>query len=239
MEDPNLIVTFSDLFTKDFLAMQGNSISNISTLDVIINILVTFAMGVYIFFIYKKTFQGVLYQKSFNLSLVIVSVVTSLIIIIINGNLSLSLGMVGALSIVRFRTPVKDSIDLAFLFWAISVGIGNGVGVYNVTITGSILIGLILLFASKIQKEDNTYIMTIRTSDEKTKKELSIEGIESLLPKNSRMTLKSKAANSAFIEMIFDLRLTGNEIDFLDTVNDKYKEANVNLISYRGDLSTS
>lgn len=239
MEDQNLVVTFSDLFTKDFLAMQSNNMGNIATLDVIINILITFAMGLYIFFIYKKTFQGVLYQKSFNLSLVIVSVVTSLIIIIINGNLSLSLGMVGALSIVRFRTPVKDSIDLAFLFWAISIGIGNGVGLYNVTVTGSIIIGLILLFASKMQKEDNTFIMTIRTSEEKTKRALSVESIEALLPKNSKMTLKSKAANSAFVELIFDLRITGDELDFLDKVNSKFENANVNLISYRGDLSTS
>lgn len=239
MEEQNLKVTFSDLFSSDFLAMQGGAMSNIATFDVIFNIIATFLMGMYIFYIYKNTFQGVLYQKTFNLSLVIVAVVTSLIIMIINGNLSLSLGMVGALSIIRFRTPIKDSIDLAFLFWSIAIGIGNGVGLYHVTLTGSILIGLVLLFASRIKKVDNTYIMTIRTSDNEAKKEISLEEIQKLLPKKSKIQLKSKAMNTSFLEMIFDIRLNGDDVEFVEKVSSKYKNANVNLISYRGDLAVS
>ena len=136
-------VTFADVLQKSFIAMSMGSTDRITTLNILINISMSFFVGMFIFFIYKKTYQGVLYQRSFNISLVLASVVTAMIIMTISGNLILSLGMVGALSIVRFRTPVKDSMDLIFLFWAISAGIANGVGYYNISIVGSIMISYV------------------------------------------------------------------------------------------------
>ena len=120
-------VTFADVLQKSFIAMSMGSTDRITTLNILINLSMSFLVGMFIFFIYKKTYQGVLYQRSFNISLFLASAVTAMIIMTISGNLILSLGMVGALSIVRFRTPVKDSMDLVFLFWASSAGIENGV----------------------------------------------------------------------------------------------------------------
>jgi len=110
-------VTFADVIQKSFIAMSMGATDRITTLNILINVSMSFLVGMFIFYIYKKTFQGVLYQRSFNISLVLASAVTALIIITISGNLILSLGMVVAFSIVRFRTPVKDSMDLIFLFW--------------------------------------------------------------------------------------------------------------------------
>ena len=153
-------LTYMDLFKKSFLAMAGSA-TTLTLIDIVINILVSFFIGMYIFFIYKKTFQGVLYQRSFNVSLVMMTTITSMIIMTISGNLILSLGMVGALSIVRFRTPIKDSIDLVFIFWAISAGIANGVGYFNVSLIGSLLIGIILLVLTKSEEKDHPYLLVL------------------------------------------------------------------------------
>ena len=110
-------VTFADVLQKSFVAMSMGGTDRITTLNILINVSMSFLVGMFIYFMYKKTYQGVLYQRSFNISLVLACTVTSLVIMTISGNLILSLGMVGALSIVRFRTPVKDSMDLIFLFW--------------------------------------------------------------------------------------------------------------------------
>ena len=134
-------------------------------LNILLNISMSFAVGMFIFFVYKRTYQGVLYQKSFNISLVLASVVTSLVIMTISGNLILSLGMVGALSIVRFRTPIKDSMDLVFLFWAISSGIANGVGYYNISIVGSAMIAIFLVFLTRPSSaDDETFLLVVQLS---------------------------------------------------------------------------
>ena len=141
--------TFADVLQKSFIAMSMGATDRITTLNILINISMSFLVGMFIFYMYKKTYQGVLYQRSFNISLVLAGTVTSLVIMTISGNLILSLGMVGALSIVRFRTPVKDSMDLIFLFWAISAGIANGVGYYNISIVGSVMIAIFLLLLTR------------------------------------------------------------------------------------------
>ena len=129
--------------------MSMGSAERITTVNIVTNVLMSFLVGMFIFYLYRKTFHGVLYQLSFNVSLVLACTVTSLMIMTISGNLILSLGMVGALSIVRFRTPIKDSMDLVFLFWAITVGIANGVGYYNISIVGSVMIAIFLLLLNK------------------------------------------------------------------------------------------
>ena len=125
--------SFSDIFKNSFLAMQGG-VNTVSVTEIIINLGVSFFIGMFIFFVYRKTFQGVLYQKSFNVSLVAIAMLLTLIIMTIKGNLILSLGMVGALSVVRFRTPIKDPVDLVFSFWAITIGIANGVGYVSISL---------------------------------------------------------------------------------------------------------
>ena len=134
-------MNFSDIFKSSFL----EKVSGFSILDVVIAMAVSFALGLFIYIVYKKTFRGVMYSTSFGVSLLAMTLITTLIILAVTSNVILSLGMVGALSIVRFRTAVKEPLDIAFLFWAISAGIVTGAGLIPLAVTGSIIIGIVLV----------------------------------------------------------------------------------------------
>ena len=142
----NTTTTFNDVLSS-MTDLSGNALSPLS---VVITILLACAVGVFVFFIYKKTFSGVLYSRNFGISLIMVTMVTALIITIISSNLTLSLGMVGALSIVRFRTAVKDAMDTMYMFWGIAAGIALGARFYVVAVVGSLIIGLIMVVVSVI-----------------------------------------------------------------------------------------
>src|SRR3989338_520851 len=135
-----MALTFRYLFTAADLGTIGTPLT---PGDIIISLVFSFATGLFIFYVYKKTFSGVLYSKNFNIALIMSTMVASLVMMAIGGKLALSLGMVGALSIIRFRTPVKDSKDMTFLFWAITAGIVNGVRFYKMSIISSIMIGIV------------------------------------------------------------------------------------------------
>lgn len=154
---------FGDIIKDGFLANFTSG--SIDVLDLLLAMAVSFGLGVFIFFIYKRTFNGVLYSKTFNQSLIMLAMVTTLIIRCITANLALSLGMVGALSIVRFRTAVKDVIDTVYMFWAIAVGItiGAGTGFYLYAIVGSALIGLVMYLLYMFSgKGSFAYLLIIR-----------------------------------------------------------------------------
>ena len=153
-------VGFQDILKKSFLT--SDYVTPLTSASIILNLLVTFVIGLFIFYIYRKTFQGVLYTRSYNVSLVMVSLITTLVIMTISSNIILSLGMVGALSIVRFRTAIKDSMDIVFMFWAISVGIANGAGFFQVSVVGSIFIGLILIIMTKIKIVNLPYLFILK-----------------------------------------------------------------------------
>lgn len=210
-----------------------SGLERFTTLDVLLNLIVTFAIGMFIFYIYKRTFQGVLYQKSFNITLVIVGIVTTLIIMTISGNLILSLGMVGALSIVRFRTPIKDPIDLAFLFWAITIGIANGVGYFNISIMGSVFVSLILLFLTRKEEVDNPFLLVIEMPSESFD-----DNITDIISKSvKKIKLKSKSINPSFTELTFEVKLKEDDTTFLKELQEDAKITKATLISYSGDLS--
>jgi len=226
-------LTFPDIFKKGFVNLSGG-FERFTSLDVVLNILVSFAIGMFIFYIYRKTFRGVLYQKSFNITLVIVCTITTLIIMTISGNLVLSLGMVGALSIVRFRTPIKDPIDLAFLFWAITVGIANGVNYFNISIIGSVFVSIIILWLTKKEETDNPYLLVLEMSAH-----ANDDDINKLISSSvSRIKLKSKSINPAFAELTFEVRLKDGDTGFLKTLRDEMKVTKATLISYSGDLAS-
>ena len=143
----NQIATFDDIFKSSFLEKTAT----FSLIDSLLGLASAFLLGIFIYFVYKKTFNGVVYSHSFNISLMIMSLATALVIMGISQNILLSLGMVGALSIVRFRTPIKDAMDLMFLFWSVVVGILCGAGFIPLAAVGSIVIGLVIvLFLSLI-----------------------------------------------------------------------------------------
>ncbi|KKR78798.1 MAG: hypothetical protein UU24_C0025G0007 [Candidatus Nomurabacteria bacterium GW2011_GWA2_40_9] len=137
---------------------------NVTTGDIIFSLAITFATAMFIFYIYKKTYAGVLYSKSFNISLVATSMIVAIIMMAISGNLALSLGMVGALSIVRFRTAVKDPKDIVFLFWSISIGIINGIAFYKLSLIGSLAIGGVLILLSRNMVLNPPYLIVLRGS---------------------------------------------------------------------------
>ena len=135
------MITFNDIFKSSFL----ENVTSISVLDMVIAMVLAFAIGLFIFFVYKKTYQGVMYSTSFGVTLVALSMITTLVILAVTSNVVLSLGMVGALSIVRFRTAIKEPMEIVFLFWSIAVGIVIGAGMIPLAVFGSLIIGIILL----------------------------------------------------------------------------------------------
>ncbi len=134
-------MTFSDIFDSDFL----DSVTSVTFLDIVIAVALSFVLGLFIMMIYKKTYRGVMYSQSFCVSLMAMSLITTILILAVTSNVVLSLGMVGALSIVRFRTAIKDPLDIAYLFWAIAVGIILGAGFIVLALVGSAVVGLLLV----------------------------------------------------------------------------------------------
>ena len=134
-------MTFNDIFKSSFL----ENVTSVSIFDMLIAMILAFAIGMFIFLVYKKTYQGVMYSSSFGVTLVALTMITTLVILAVTSNVVLSLGMVGALSIVRFRTAIKEPLDIAFLFWSIAVGIVLAAGIIPLAVFGSIIIGVILI----------------------------------------------------------------------------------------------
>lgn len=153
-------MTFQDIFKSSFL----ESINSISLLDMALALLLAFAIGMFIFLIYKKTFAGVMYSSSFGVTLVALSMITTLVMLAVTSNVILSLGMVGALSIVRFRAAIKEPLDIAFLFWSIAVGIVLAAGMIPLAMFGSLAIGIFLLLFVNKKAHISPYIAVISIS---------------------------------------------------------------------------
>jgi len=221
--------TFSDIIKKSVL---GNfSSSNISVMKIIITLAIAFAIGFFIYILYKRIFSGVLYSKSFNVSLIGMTMVTAMVIIAINSNLVLSLGMVGALSIVRFRTPIKDPTDLIFLFWAAAAGIVTGAGFFTLAIIGSVIIGLVLFMFIKNSSVEDPYLLVVNC-DSDDSEQLLLKQIGSVV---KRYNVKQKTVSQDNIEVTLEIRLRKGEGDFINQISALQGIRNAVLISYNGD----
>lgn len=225
-------INMGDIFNKSFVAMQSG-MERFSAIEILINLGVSFTVGLFIFYVYKKTFQGVLYQRSFNVSLVAITMVITLIIMTISGNLVLSLGMVGALSIVRFRTPIKDPVDLVFIFWAITVGIANGVGYFNISIIGSITMTIVLLFMTRNPEEEQPYLLVLQVPTATD----AVPIVKDIKKAVERFMLKSKTITPQYEEITAEVRLKGDDTSFLNTLHKDDKILKATLITYSGDLA--
>ena len=228
----NQSLNFSDIFQKGFLATESG-MERFTALEIVVNMGMSFLLGAFIFYVYRRTFQGVLYQRSFNVSLISIAMVVTMIIMIISGNLILSLGMVGALSIVRFRTPIKDPVDLVFIFWAIAIGIGNGVGYFSLTIIGSIIMTITIIALTRKEDEDTPYLLVLQIEKE-ANESLVLEFIKTSV---DRFALKSKTINPAYTEITAEVKLTKADSGFVSDLEDKYAIKKATLISYSGDLA--
>ncbi|MGE7114282.1 DUF4956 domain-containing protein [Lysinibacillus sp. NPDC047702] len=223
-------IKFSDIFKSNFLEKT----TSFSLIDSVIGLVVAFFVGFFIYAVYKKTFNGVIYSHSFNISLLIMTMATALVIMGISSNVLLSLGMVGALSIVRFRTPIKDPMDLVYIFWAIVSGILCGAGFIPLVIIGSVLIGLVLLvFVNKITVE-NPYLLIVKFEEE-----LACDEVERIIAAQSKkFALKSKSIiQHDEIETTYEIRVKQNDAKLMDHLTKVPGVKSAVMLSYDGNFT--
>lgn len=227
----NNTTTFSDVFKDKFLQGFSLSTQNLTLPNILISLAIAFALGLLIYFIYKKTYRGVLYSHSFNISLIMLSMVTTLIIMCISSAPALSLGMVGALSIVRYRTAIKDPMDLLYLFWAISVGITLAAGLYVLAaLTMVVMILIVYAFYYK-RKRGRIYILIVHYEGD-----MADEEILRCLNK-FRYQVKSKTIRNTTHELTVELLSNRRGTGFLDKINALQGVKDVNLIQYNGEYN--
>ncbi|WP_312494655.1 DUF4956 domain-containing protein [Anaerosporobacter sp.] len=219
--------TFNDVFKSSFM----DKVTSFSIVDTILAMGVAFALGLFIFLIDKKTFSGVMYSASFGVSLIAMALVTTFIILAITSNVVLSLGMVGALSIVRFRTAVKEPLDISFLFWSISVGIVVGAGLIPLAVIGTILIGVTMLVFVNKKSTDNPYILVISCVND-TAEKAALTSVKDSVKKH---VVKSKTVSKNGIELTVEIRLKDMTTEFVNKISDLNGVENVVLVSYNGD----
>ncbi|WP_206110264.1 DUF4956 domain-containing protein [Paenibacillus aquistagni] len=219
---------FSDILKNSFI---NNFVSDISLSKILITMGMAFIIGFFIYLLYKRVFSGVLYSKSFNVSLIGMSMITAMIILAVNSNLVLSLGMVGALSIVRFRTPIKDPTDLIFLFWSAAAGIVVGAGFYTLAILGSVIVGLILFFLIKRSSFETPYLLVVNCEDNESERDVH-QHMGTLV---KRYNVKQKSVTPGNIEMTLEVRLKDEEGKVVNAVSMLPGVRNAVLISYSGD----
>ncbi len=220
-------MTFSDIFKSNFLA----NVAAVSMFDMVLALVLAFGLGVFIYLIYKKTYAGVMYSSSFGVTLVALTMITTLVILAVTSNVVLSLGMVGALSIVRFRTAIKEPLDIAFLFWSIAAGIVLAAGMIPLAVFGSILIGLIILFFANRKEHTNPYIIVLDCSDHDSEE----KAMAFLKEKTVKCVVKSKTARKGSVELNLEVRLKDDNTDFVNKLSELEGVGSAVLVSYNGD----
>ena len=220
-------MTFSDIFISSFL----ENVTSVSLLDMVLALVLAFGIGLFIFFVYKKTYGGVMYSSSFGVTLIALTMITTLVILAVTSNIVLSLGMVGALSIVRFRTAIKEPMDIAFLFWSIAVGIVLAAGLIPLAVFGSVVIGIILLVFANRKDNSNPYIVVLSCEGSESEKTAT----EYLAKNTKKCSVKSKTVRKGNVELNIEIRLKNDNTDFINAMADLPGVQNAVLVSYNGD----
>ena len=205
--------------------------TDLSLGTVIITLASALVLGLFIYLIYRLTFNGVIFARSFGTALILLTMVTAMIIMPITLNLGLALGMVGALSIVRFRTAVKDPLDTIFMFWAIAAGIVLGARLYSVAGVASAFIGVVMLLWNLFKSKKNFPFMLVLRFEEGCKKE-----VQALLRKMPPGRLKSKIVSEGTIELTIEMNIRESEAGMIDSFSTIPGVLNASLISYKGDV---
>ncbi len=218
--------TFSDMFKKSFL---NNFEQNSSPLEFVLALAVAFLLGIGIYFVYRRCYYGVVYDHSFNISLVVMTILVAVIIVTISSNIALSLGMVGALSIVRYRTAVKSPMDLMFLFWAITTGIAVGANYFYIAGISFLFVAA-TFFILKSAKGDTTTYMLIINMENRPETE---EHIYRALHKQS-CKVRSKIIKQDKVELSMEVRLKRNNLSITDSLQEISGVKDVTLVQYRG-----
>lgn len=220
-------MSISDLIKNKFV----EEFTAISVGTLLTTLLLSFALGLFVLVIYRVTYGGVSFSKSFALSLVMLSMVTALAILTVRSNVVLSLGMVGALSIVRFRTAIKEPLDIAFLFWAIAVGIVLAAGFIPLAVFGSVIIGVMLLVFVNHKSHQNPYMLVLQCADAQAEQ----AALSYLTAETKRCVIKSKAAQAGNIELNVEVRLKSEDTSFVNGLAATPGVSSAVLVSYNGD----
>ena len=220
-------MNFNDIFKSSFL----ENITSVSIVDMLLTLALAFGLGLFIFLVYKKTYSGVMYSSSFGGTLVALTMITSMTILAVTSNVVLSLGMVGALSIVRFRTAIKEPMDIAFLFWSIAAGIVLAAGMIPLAVIGSVIIGVVMLVFINRKAVHDPYIAVISCQNAAAEKAAT-----AYLQKNvEKAVIKSKTAQNGNIEMTWEIRLLKHDTDFITELSGMDGVNSAVLVSYNGD----
>lgn len=225
-------MTFNDIFKSSFL----ENITEFSAIDTLIAMVAALVIGMFIFVVYKKTFNSVMYSTGFamtlvGMTLVGMTMVTTLVILAVTSNVVLSLGMVGALSIVRFRAAIKEPMEIVYLFWAVAAGIVIGAGMLPLAVIGSGIIGVILILFANRKVHDNPYLLILDCQDE------NAENAAASLMKEAvkKYAVKSKTVNAQGIEFTAESRMKDGETAFVNRLNEITGVENATLVSYNGE----
>lgn len=219
---------FTDLFTSDMLSR----VTAVSVTDMILGIVLSFLLGMFIFYVYQKTFNGVLYSANFGLTLIALCMISAVLIMAVSSNIVLSLGMVGALSIVRFRTAIKEPLDIAFLFWAIAAGIILATGMIPLAVFGSVAIGGIMLTLANKGGKNNPYILVIHLQDSDSEAKV----MELIQASTARHLIKSKTfSKDGREEFTVEVQLKDGESAFVKSIHEAAGVEDVVMVSYNGD----
>ncbi len=221
-------MTFKDIFKSSFL----ENMASVSILDMVIALALAFGIGMFIFFVYKQTYQGVMYSSSFGTTLIALTMITTVVILAVVSNVVLSLGMVGALSIVRFRTAIKEPLDIAFLFWSIAVGIVLAAGMLPLAVFGSVIIGVVLLIFVNRKSHMVPYILVLSCENAVAEKNAR----EYVRGQVQKCLVKSKTVQKGLVELNMEIRLKEDNTDFINALSDMEGVNSAVLVSYNGDF---
>ena len=221
------MTTFSDIFKKSFL---NDATMDLNFLNVIMSLLAAYVCGMIIYFVYKKFYKGVLYSHNFNILLVLVSMITTFIVLTISSNVMLSLGMVGALSIVRFRTAVKDPLDVGFLFFAISIGITCGASLYLMSFVCTVLISLIYILMVKVKTDSHVYLLIVKYEESASENVLKVLS-------DMKYALKNKTMFRDVVELTIEMKLKSDNTEFVSEISKIEGVQSTALINYTGDFA--
>ncbi|MBQ1257192.1 MAG: DUF4956 domain-containing protein [Clostridia bacterium] len=220
-------MSFKDIFKSGYL----ENVSAVGIPEMAVALLLALGLGLFIFLVYKKTYSGVMYSTSFGVTLIALTMISTLVILAVTSNVVLSLGMVGALSIVRFRTAIKEPLDIAFLFWAIAAGIVLAAGMIPLAVIGSCLIGLVLMLFVNRKTYVRPYILVICAEDHAGE----VRALESVKGNVKRMVVKGKSVTKGEVEVNLEVRLKSENTDFVNQVSDLEGVKSCVLVTYNGD----
>ena len=217
----------------DLISYIQSANAALTAWQVITNMFITLIVASFIYWVYKKTYTGVVYSRSFNVTIILTTMVTAMVMMVIGTNLALSLGMVGALSIIRFRSAIKDPRDIGFIFWGISAGLSAGTGAYVIAVIGSVIIALILFVLQRGTLENYPYLLVVRGTyiDEEKLRNIIEARVE-------KFNLRLKGNNQDGTEIIYEVRFVdGMEDLMIKEIKEMDNISVVNIVSYRGEIA--